>query len=108
MRISLLTPEYPPSASLGGIATHTYTMARALTRAGHEVQVVTIGPPGWCAKMVLWSRVWTRAHAYTSYLAKRIRFRAMPRSTVDAWLNGGLIAADILQPVKTGFGKAHI
>jgi len=43
MRISLLTPEY---LRLGGIATHTLTMARALARAGHEVQVVTPGPPG--------------------------------------------------------------
>ncbi|WP_282189010.1 glycosyltransferase [Azospirillum sp. SYSU D00513] len=46
MRISLLTPEYPPGERLGGIATHTHTMARALTRAGHEVQVVTPGVPG--------------------------------------------------------------
>ncbi|PWC32981.1 glycosyltransferase [Azospirillum sp. TSO35-2] len=41
MRLSLLTPEYPPGEKLGGIATHTHTMARALVRAGHEVQVVT-------------------------------------------------------------------
>jgi glycogen synthase len=46
MRISLLTPEYPPRKRLGGIATHTLTMAKALTAAGHEVQVVTPGPPG--------------------------------------------------------------
>ena len=46
MRISLLTPEYPPRPRLGGIATHIHTMARALVRAGHEVQVVTPGPPG--------------------------------------------------------------
>jgi glycogen(starch) synthase len=44
MRISLLTPEYPPRKRLGGIATHTLTMAKALTAAGHEVQVVTPGP----------------------------------------------------------------
>jgi glycogen(starch) synthase len=44
MRISLLTPEYPPRERLGGIATHTVTMARALARLGHEVQVVTPGP----------------------------------------------------------------
>lgn len=41
MRLSLLTPEYPPGEKLGGIATHTHTMARALTRLGHAVQVVT-------------------------------------------------------------------
>lgn len=46
MRISFLTPEYPPGPLLGGIATHTYTMARALVQAGHEVQVVTPGSPG--------------------------------------------------------------
>ncbi|WP_207457440.1 glycosyltransferase [Azospirillum sp. SYSU D00513] len=46
MRISLLTPEYPPSKPLGGIATHTLTMGRALARAGHEVQVVTLGDAG--------------------------------------------------------------
>jgi glycogen synthase len=46
MRVSLLTPEYPPRARLGGISTHTYTMARALARAGHDVQVVTPGPSG--------------------------------------------------------------
>ncbi|CAO3361137.1 glycosyltransferase [Azospirillum palustre] len=41
MRLSLLTPEYPPGEKLGGIATHTHTMARALARLGHTVQVVT-------------------------------------------------------------------
>ncbi|MBP2299377.1 glycosyltransferase [Azospirillum picis] len=41
MRLSLLTPEYPPGDWLGGIATHTGTMARALSRLGHTVQVVT-------------------------------------------------------------------
>src|SRR6266511_133209 len=46
MRISLLAPEYPPLDLLGGIATHTHTMARALARAGHDVQVVTPGPSG--------------------------------------------------------------
>jgi glycogen(starch) synthase len=46
MRISLLTSEYPPGERLGGIATHTHTMARALVRAGHDVQVVTPGSPG--------------------------------------------------------------
>lgn len=46
MRLSLLTPEYPPGERLGGIATHTHTMARALARAGHEVQVVTPLKPG--------------------------------------------------------------
>lgn len=46
MRISLMTPEYPPRPGVGGIATHIHTMARALARAGHEVQVVTPGEPG--------------------------------------------------------------
>ena len=46
MRVSLLTPEYPPGQGLGGIATHTETIARALARAGHEVVVVTPGRPG--------------------------------------------------------------
>src|SRR5450631_1216495 len=46
MRISLLTPEYPPRPRLGGIATHIQILAQALARAGHEVQVVTPGPPG--------------------------------------------------------------
>lgn len=46
MRVSLMTPEYPPGERLGGIATHTHTMARALARAGHQVQVVTLGEPG--------------------------------------------------------------
>jgi len=45
MRISMLTPEYPPDW-IGGVATHTYTMARALVAAGHEVQVITPGTPG--------------------------------------------------------------
>lgn len=46
MRLSLLTPEYPPGTRLGGIATHTHTMARALARSGHEIQVVTPLKPG--------------------------------------------------------------
>jgi len=46
MRISFVTPEYPPGPRLGGIATHFHEMAGALTRAGHEVQVVTPGQPG--------------------------------------------------------------
>ena len=46
MRISLLTPEYPPGQGLGGIATHTETIARALARAGHDVMVVAPGVAG--------------------------------------------------------------
>jgi glycogen(starch) synthase len=41
-----LTPEYPPRARLGGIATNTLTMGGTLSRLGHEVQVVTPAPAG--------------------------------------------------------------
>ncbi len=40
MRICLLCHEYPPEVKGGGIGTYTYTLARALVRAGHRVHVV--------------------------------------------------------------------
>jgi glycogen(starch) synthase len=46
MRIVLITPEYPPSDRIGGIGTHSATIAPALVRRGHEVGVVTRGTPG--------------------------------------------------------------
>lgn len=46
MRIVLITPEYPPSDRMGGIGTHSATVAPALAGRGHEVCVVTRGIPG--------------------------------------------------------------
>lgn len=43
MRIGLLSYEYPPETGLGGIGTYTWTQARALARAGHEVHVLAGG-----------------------------------------------------------------
>lgn len=40
LRIALLSYEYPPETGLGGIGTYTWTQARALARAGHEVHVL--------------------------------------------------------------------
>ncbi len=40
MRIGLLSYEYPPETGYGGIGTYTWTQARALARAGHEVHVL--------------------------------------------------------------------
>lgn len=40
MRAVILTPEYPPARSLGGIATNTLALAQALAHRGHEVFVV--------------------------------------------------------------------
>jgi glycogen(starch) synthase len=45
MRIVLPSPEYPPAAGIGGIATHTAAVAQALAKRGHEVAVVTRGQP---------------------------------------------------------------
>lgn len=41
MRVLLLTPEYPPATSLGGIATNTLSLAHVLSERGHDVGVVT-------------------------------------------------------------------
>jgi glycogen synthase len=46
MRVSLVTPEYPPDSPAGGIGTNTQTLARALARRGTAVQVVTYGRVG--------------------------------------------------------------
>lgn len=46
MRIVLITPEYPPADRMGGIGTHSATVAPALAERGHEVLVVTRGTPG--------------------------------------------------------------
>lgn len=40
MKICLISYEYPPETNLGGIATYTCNMARALVRKGHEVHVI--------------------------------------------------------------------
>ena len=46
MRIVLITPEFPPATRVGGIGTHSATVAPALARRGHEVCVLTRGAPG--------------------------------------------------------------
>lgn len=46
MRIVLVSPEYPPAPGIGGIATHTAAIAKALAKRGHQVAVVTRGQPG--------------------------------------------------------------
>lgn len=43
MRVVLVSPEYPPAPSMGGIGINTATLSRALARRGHEVHVVTRG-----------------------------------------------------------------
>ena len=40
LRIALLSYEYPSETGYGGIGTYTWTQARALARAGHEVHVL--------------------------------------------------------------------
>ncbi|MEO7793823.1 MAG: glycosyltransferase family 4 protein, partial [Thermoanaerobaculia bacterium] len=40
MRLALASFEYPPETGFGGIGTYTWTHARALARAGHEVHVL--------------------------------------------------------------------
>ena len=40
MRILYLSSEYPPETGFGGIGTYTFTIAHALARRGHEVQVI--------------------------------------------------------------------
>ena len=45
MKIGFLCNEYPP-ANHGGIGSFTRVLARALVRAGHEVRVLGVVPPG--------------------------------------------------------------
>jgi len=45
MKILMLSWEYPPH-KVGGIATHCHGLARALTRQGHVVHVLTYGSGG--------------------------------------------------------------
>lgn len=44
MRVCLISQEFPWREPFGGIGVSTLDMARALARAGHEVQVVTQSP----------------------------------------------------------------
>lgn len=41
MRIVLISQEYPPETSKGGIGSQTYIKAHGLTRLGHEVHVIS-------------------------------------------------------------------
>ena len=85
MRISLLTPEYPPRERLGGIATHALTMAQALTRAGHEVQVVTLGPPGEvCEDGITVTRVEMGERLH--HLVERFRAYRRIAKAVQSWV----------------------
>ena len=43
MRVALITREFPPETSWGGIGTHYGALAHGLVRAGHEVEVFTQG-----------------------------------------------------------------
>lgn len=43
VRITLITPEYPPMAGGGGIGTHTALLARELAALGHSVTVIARG-----------------------------------------------------------------
>jgi len=45
MRIVFISREHPLGEDVGGIATYTQTVTRALARRGHEVRVVTRGAP---------------------------------------------------------------
>lgn len=45
LRILMVGREYPPF-SVGGVATHTRSLARALVRRGHMVEVISYGYPG--------------------------------------------------------------
>lgn len=42
MKIALLSNEYPPETSFGGIGTYVGYLAKGLVRAGHEVTVVSL------------------------------------------------------------------
>lgn len=46
MNILYLSQEYPPETGNGGIGTYTYNIARAMSRAGHSVHVLSSGLPG--------------------------------------------------------------
>jgi glycogen(starch) synthase len=43
MKICLVSQEYPPESSDGGIGTQTWVKARGLVRAGHTVHVLSVG-----------------------------------------------------------------
>lgn len=42
MRICLISREYPPDTGWGGIGAYTFQHARALTNAGHDVEVISL------------------------------------------------------------------
>ncbi|HET7770299.1 MAG TPA: glycosyltransferase family 4 protein [Chloroflexota bacterium] len=45
MRVGLVSAEFPPA--VGGVGDHTARLAQELTRAGHEVDVLTSASPPW-------------------------------------------------------------
>ncbi|MBX9949695.1 MAG: glycosyltransferase family 4 protein [Candidatus Obscuribacterales bacterium] len=42
MRICLISREYPPDTGWGGVGAFNYHIAHALTRAGHDVEVISL------------------------------------------------------------------
>jgi len=44
MKIALVSYEYPPDTSYGGISTYVYQAAHMLVKAGHLVEVFTASP----------------------------------------------------------------
>ena len=55
VRVLMLTWEYPPLT--GGAAAHVDGLSRALDQAGHDVVVLTVGPPGSTAQATTSVRV---------------------------------------------------
>jgi len=69
MKIVLLTREYPPDTSWGGVATYYYSLATALVRRGHEVYVIcqAVTEPGESVKEgVFVHRVGTNHKRYSA------------------------------------------
>ncbi len=88
LKICLVSQEYPPGPSVGGIGTQTYMKAHGLAEAGHEVYVITRGTDN-------------NRHIYNegTVVVTRLPTNRMPTYTdIADWItHSGMVASELIR-----------